>query len=144
VELDEQVRQAERLVANSQAKGSAQRTSIEESNRALEALVAPQIERWLAARSFPWDPILLSLERAVQTGVQLRSLSLEAETGITTLVVSALDDKAVHGLLQALNGGEEVPIWTLRRMELKGGPGGERERTYEAEFASRQHRQGTR
>jgi hypothetical protein len=85
--------------------------------RALDKLVEPSIQ----ATAFPWDELLLSLERLKAPGVRVMSLSVDSRQGIARLNIECADAVQATEVIDWLEAANPQGIrrWRLGRMQGK-------------------------
>lgn len=118
-QLEAEWERAQAEVRRLQRQSAAERAAVEQSKLALASSLGPQSQRWAGVRAFPWDEVLLSVERSVSPEIRLRAMTLDAEAGQVRLQLRAANEAAVHELLSNLNAGGGSTHWMPRRMEKK-------------------------
>lgn len=85
--------------------------------RALDELVKPGMQ----AAAFPWDELLVSLERLKVPGVRLMSLSVDSQQGIARVGIECADPVQATEVVDWLEAGQPRSNrrWRLGRMQRK-------------------------
>lgn len=93
-------------VRSSQERAATDRLAraLAERERVLRQL-DEQARPWLTAVEFPWDELLLSVERLSAPGARAISLSVDAETGVARLAIECRDAAQAMELVQTLDEG---------------------------------------
>jgi hypothetical protein len=78
---------------------------------------------WLETVAFPWDDLLVSVERLKEPGIRPMSLAVDAQRGTARLVLECRDSEQAAELSQMLDDGRprDQRRWQLLRTRMVGG-----------------------
>lgn len=97
--------------------------------RELDELVKP----WLGVAAFPWDEVMLSVERLKMPGLRVVGLSVDAKQGTAQLLIECIDAEQAAEAARTLDLGrpDNDRRWHLVRVQLKAAQNS----GYEAELS---------
>ncbi len=79
---------------------------------------------WLASATFPWDELLLSVERLKYPGVRLLTLNVDARQGVARVTLECRDAAQAIDLGRVMDEGRPAGErrWSLARVRALSGP----------------------
>lgn len=128
VELtEERARQSQQLLRAAEKRAN-ELALRDQQLRELDELAKP----WLNATAFPWDEVMLSLERLKMPGLKVAGLSVDAMQGTAKLLIVCDDVAQAAQAARTLDLGrpDNDHRWQLLRVHLKATPSS----GYEAEL----------